>query len=197
MSQIGKRYKLSIEDIKFWNNLSNDNIYLNQKLNLYFSIEFRKKVKLGMTSHAFKQLIIIPPLDSCISTNSRFEDLNCFSYNIDQKTDELNNKNVCNLNLMGQNELSQINFYFIQDTLSIIQIIRRGHDSQNFKLLINHLNKLKFNLRKIDFESYLGYGFLFGQNLTIELGHATEMAVTSETYYIKSETTLNYRLIEK
>ncbi len=191
LSKISKDFNLDIEDIKLWNSLPNDVIRIGQKLNLYFHTDFVEKVKFGMTKSDFLKKLIIPPLvDSCRSYHGNFEKLESLRYNVEQSSMKLNNKNVCNLNLNFQSEISYVDFYFMEDSLSIIQFTRRGN--HDYSKLIQQLTNSNFQMHKLDFESSFGEGIAFGDQVTVELSHATEMALTWQTYFRKRSKLLKY-----
>lgn len=191
LSKISNDFNVNIEDIKLWNDLPNNVIRKGQKLNLYFPTDFVEKVKFGMTKSDFLKKLIIPQLvDSCRSYDGNLENLDRLRYNVEQSSMKLNNKNVCNLNLMHQSEISYVDFYFIEDSLSIIQFTRRGN--HNYNKLIQQLTNSKFQMHKLDIESSYGEGVAFGEQVIVELSHATEMSLTLQTYYRKSSKLMKY-----
>jgi len=191
LSKISNDFNVNIEDIKLWNGLPNDVIRIGQKLDIYFPTDFIDKVKFGMTKSDFLKKLVIPPLvDSCRSYHGNLEPLESLRYNLEQSSMKLNNKNICNLNLMYQSEISYVDFYFVEDSLSIIQFTRKGN--HDYSKLIQQLTNSNFQMHKLDFESSYGEGIEFGDQVIVELAHATEMAITWQTYYRKNSKLMKY-----
>jgi hypothetical protein len=183
LTKISEKYNLAVSDIKNWNKLESDIIHPSQRLNLFFPINFRNKICFDMSKkELLDNLKLIPLIDTCRSYDSNYEPLECFRFNYNTVTNEIDNKSVCNLELNRIAEISYVDFVFENDSLIIIEITRRNGLETELTKLLKNLKADNFEISKIGFDLYTGFGKKFGNDAKVQITWATEMAIIWEKY---------------
>jgi len=183
LTKISEKYNLAVSDIKNWNKLKSDIIHPSQRLNLYFPINFGNNICFGMSKkELLDNLKLIPLIDTCRSYDSNYQPLELFRFNYNTVTNEIDNKSICNLEFNKIAEISYIDFVFDNDSLIIIEITRRDGIELELTKLLKNLKDNNFEISKIGFDFYTGFGKKFGHNAKVQITWATEMAIIFEKY---------------
>jgi hypothetical protein len=183
LTKISEKYNLAVSDIKNWNKLKSDIIHPSQRLNLYFPINFGNNIRFGMSKkELLDNLKLIPLIDTCRSYDSNYKPLELFRFNYNTVTNEIDNKSICNLEFNKIAEISYIDFVFDNDSLIIIEITRRDGIELELTKLLKNLKDNNFEISKIGFDFYTGFGKKFGHNAKVQITWATEMAIIFEKY---------------
>lgn len=160
LSEIALKNNISVNELLLWNNLENDKIYVGQEIKVYLERENIENIPFNISANELKSLLKSTPGRTQYIGD---DNLSILSYNIPGQV-EVDIKNIDFRNGLA-------NFYFINDSLSIITYDGKWPvnnkeeryfdeiESQieyNFKEYLKYIKKKGFKIKKNDDRSWRG-----------------------------------------